>query len=84
MTTLTSPAFRKWAYGLSVAIATALGTFGVLNSYSINAINFVLAALFGMAFMNTDTSTYRGRHAASDVNTDGKNSTDYDDDTLTD
>ena len=64
MKTLTSPAFRRWAYALSVAVATALGTFGVLNSDRLNAINFVLAALFGMAFMNTDTTP--GKHVAED------------------
>lgn len=47
-----SPQFRLWLYGIFFAISFALGVFGTLDGNKINAINFVISAVLGIAAGN--------------------------------
>ena len=62
---LKNPATRKWLYGVSFAVTLLLGAYGVLDEQLIAAWNFLAAAVFGVATINTDAHTTDGmpRHA---------------------
>ena len=64
---LNNPATRKWLYGISFAITLLLGAYGVLDEQLISAWNFLAAAVFGVATLNTDTDKPSGRRAKEDT-----------------
>ena len=47
-----SPQFRLWLYGIFFAISIALGVFGILDGNKINALNFIISAVLGVAAGN--------------------------------
>ena len=64
---LENPTFRKWAYGVGIAITLCLGVWGVIDSpEKINALNFLLAAIFAMSYQNTtdnrEDDDYQAKH----------------------
>ena len=60
-----NPTTRKWLYGVATAITLLMGAYGLLDEQLIAAWNMVAAAIFGVATLNTKTTTTDGmpRHA---------------------
>jgi len=64
---MTNPAVRKWLYGVACAVTLLIGAYGLLDEQLIAAWNMLAAAVFGVATLNTDTTTTTtGRHAKVD------------------
>lgn len=63
---MTNPAVRKWLYGVACAVTLLIGAYGLLDEQLITAWNMLAAAVFGVATLNTDTTTTTGRHAKVD------------------
>ena len=64
---LENPTFRKWAYGVGIAITLCLGVWGIIDTpEKINALNFLLAAIFAMSYQNTtdnrEDNDYHAKH----------------------
>lgn len=64
---LENPTFRKWAYGVGIAITLCLGVWGIVDSpEKISALNFLLAAIFAMSYQNTtdnrENNDYHAKH----------------------
>ena len=62
-----NPTFRKWAYGVGIAITLCLGVWGIVDSpEKINALNFLLSAIFAMSYQNTTDNRkdddYQAKH----------------------
>lgn len=60
---MTSPAVRKWLYGIACAVTLLVGAYGLIDEQLIAAWNMLAAAVFGVATLNTETNTTRGRRA---------------------
>ena len=65
---MTKPATRKWLYGISCALTLLIGAYGFLDDQLIAAWNMLAAAVFGVATLNTNTTTSTGRRAKVDDN----------------
>ena len=64
---LENPTFRKWAYGVGIAITLCLGVWGIVDSpEKIGALNFLLSAIFAMSYQNTtdnrEDDDYQAKH----------------------
>ncbi len=55
LVTLLNRKTRIWAYGVSVAVCGYLGVRGVIDSNEILYLNFLFAAIFGVAIANVPT-----------------------------
>lgn len=49
---LGTPKFRLWLYGIFFAVSIALGIFGILDGNKIDALNFIVSAVLGVAAGN--------------------------------
>lgn len=47
-----TPRFRFWLYTIFFAISAALGVYGILDGNKINALNFIVSAVLGVAAGN--------------------------------
>lgn len=52
MNNILKPSVRKWLYGIGIAGTAFAGIKGLLSSQEADALNLLLSAVLGMAFIN--------------------------------
>lgn len=53
---ITSPAVRKWIYGIATAALAVLGIYGIVSGEQITAWSGLASAITGLATLNTTTT----------------------------